>query len=214
MNIKLITYKLLSHVTSGKRKLHYRNKYRELKNRCNPYRKLEMAIEALAHRVNDGFLGVTEKQNVNSFFLRNIYISLSQGVDSKYFLENNLLWDQNISLLRICLKDLKVSLFDVKDHKWHIHSLEESPAYKALQGDQKIYNDYCKQKNPYGGGDVHSLQRFDDLIASLEKNNGFGYQHTGIVIDKNFKILDGQHRASYLLYKFGPEKQIICVMRG
>ena len=99
---------------------------------------------------------------------------------------------------RTRLKNLRCLLFAKEGV--HNFALTESPAYKYMDGDKQSYVDYCNFKNPIGGGDVHSIERFDSLIESL--NVGYDTNHV-IILNENNEIIDGMHRACWLLNKYG-----------
>ena len=127
-------------------------------------------------------------------------------INEQFF--NNYLLHQKIykySLSRIKLKKLKVKLF-VKEGQ-HSYPIRESPAYKYLLGDKNAYIDYIEFKNKKTNFiDHHSLSRFNDLINSINFN---GYlDNNPIIINENNEIIDGQHRASYLLRHYGSNYKV------
>lgn len=62
-------------------------------------------------------------------------------------------------------------------------------------------NDLCNQDN------IERLKDYDDLIKTLEQN-GFDYSKSIIIVDGRNKILNGQHRASWLYWKYGAKHKI------
>lgn len=108
------------------------------------------------------------------------------------------------SLKNIKLKNLRCTLF-VKEgtHDYKIHQV---PAYKYLEGDKQSYIDYINYKNPIGGGDIHTVDRYEALINSFN-SKGFCEDNV-IIVDANNTIIDGQHRACLLLKKYGGNKKI------
>ena len=62
-------------------------------------------------------------------------------------------------------------------------------------------NDLCNQEN------IERLKDYDDLINNLE-NSGFDYSKSIIIVDGRNKILNGQHRASWLYWKYGAKHKI------
>ena len=62
-------------------------------------------------------------------------------------------------------------------------------------------NDLCNQDN------IERLKDYDDLIKTLEQN-GFDYSKGIIIVDGRNKILNGQHRASWLYWKYGAKHKI------
>ncbi|MBR1544590.1 MAG: hypothetical protein IJ638_01440, partial [Alphaproteobacteria bacterium] len=65
---------------------------------------------------------------------------------------------------------------------------------------------YCNYKNSYVGKEIHSIERFDNLIKSFKYD-----EKISIVIDENNIVLDGQHRAS--LYYNKNKNTIISVLK-
>ena len=134
------------------------------------------------------------KKNKNNFYQIDKYV-LDKLKDVKIY---------KCSVNKIKLKNLKVILF-VKEGT-HVYKLPQSPAYKFLEGDVQGYLDYNDFKNPKGGGDIHSIQRYSDLIKSFNEN---GYQEENVILvnDRN-EIFDGQHRACLLRKKYGGNKKV------
>jgi hypothetical protein len=124
--------------------------------------------------------------------------------DSGYFdkVKDTCFYTYKIKRMR--LKDLRCTLL-TKDG-WHTYKITETPEYKFLQGNPQPYIDYCDYKNPRADGEIHSAQRFNNLISSLE-NNGYD-DDCCVIIDQKNEIIDGKHRACWLLNKYGQHKKI------
>jgi hypothetical protein len=88
-----------------------------------------------------------------------------------------------------------------------ITSLYNSPAFAYLEGNEKAYEDYCNFKNPIGGGDIHTVERFQALIDSVS-GNGLRNEWGIVVVNHKNEIEDGQHRACLALKKFGPKHRL------
>lgn len=102
-------------------------------------------------------------------------------------------------------KIVKIKLKNIyrnKDGKKY--RLEDCEPYKYLLGEKDQYRDYCVS-NLEKTGFRMSEDRFNELTTSLEK--GFDKKQI-IVIGPDNHIYDGQHRACFLLYKYGPEYEI------
>lgn len=84
--------------------------------------------------------------------------------------------------------------------------LSKSPAYQYLQGDVKAYSKYMKVNQKYNPQGERSEKRFYELLESLSRN---GYDDTNIIaVDAMYKILDGAHRAAWLMNKFGEDYEV------
>ena len=105
----------------------------------------------------------------------------------------------NYSIDNIRLKDLRRKWIEKK-----VYSLAECSPYKYLQGNKAGYEDYCKLNSKFSDFNM-SQKRFDELISSVKKS--YNSQKMP-VINKDNVILDGQHRASILLYLFGENYEI------
>lgn len=83
--------------------------------------------------------------------------------------------------------------------------LDQSRDYKALKGKEKELNAYKYQVNMLG---QTNKERLDEVMKSICEN-GYPYNGEYIILrnDQNV-ILDGQHRASCLLYLYGPSFEI------
>jgi len=109
-------------------------------------------------------------------------------------------------LERIKLKYIKCLI--LIDGKWVPSPINQSPDYKYLiSGERQVYIKYHEyynetQKEKHN----HSCENFEMLVNSLKE---VGYDSTNpICVNKNNEIIDGQHRASYLLKEFGEDYEI------
>ncbi len=107
----------------------------------------------------------------------------------------------NCKLERIKLKNLKCRILQ-ENGKWKDFPLNQSPDYCYLQTkDKQAYIKYHNLVEETLNDCSHSCEKFEQLIKSL---NEYGYDDKyPICIKKNNVIIDGQHRASYLLNKYG-----------
>ena len=81
-------------------------------------------------------------------------------------------------------------------------SLKDCAPYYYLKGNKEIYQEYCsihKESNL----PLMSEERYKELIDSIERN-GFDRRYM-IVVNQDNVLQDGQHRACYLLYKYGED---------
>lgn len=123
-------------------------------------------------------------------------------------------WFQNQDIYdwrfeKIKLKELFANILtsvNGKDVFWQKTPLNQTPAYCYLRGDLNAYKDYVAFKNKmYPDGNENSVRRFEALIDSL--NAGYNPEFVIVVNGKNI-ILDGQHRACWLMDTFGGEHEI------
>ena len=101
----------------------------------------------------------------------------------------------------------KLKVFRVDEQSYSFVPLKETAAYRVLSGqcDWKEYEEYIKLLQTRDYNAIHSSERFRQLISDLDEK---GYDHTiPILIDTNDRILDGQHRASYIAAKNGLDYQ-------
>ncbi len=101
-------------------------------------------------------------------------------------------------------KDLFVNILTQKG--WQIMPILESPVLAYVRGDKQAYIDYMDFKNKkHLDGNENSIQRYQQLIEGLEKS----YNPKSLVVVRGTNvILDGQHRACWLLNKYGPDHLI------
>ncbi len=95
-----------------------------------------------------------------------------------------------------------------KGIKGKIISLYETESYKFLNGEinEEQYEKYCK--NETHEYENHSKDSFDGLINKFKQ---YDLKDMAIVVDQFGLIRDGQHRASILLKKYGPNYEIDVV---
>ena len=111
------------------------------------------------------------------------------------------------------VEDYKVTKMKLKDIKrvWNgkVLTLDKCAPYKYLEGNIKEYKEYCDyhQKNnlPF-----MSKERFDKLIKKLDKE-GYNPKYAFVVNDEDDSIFDGQHRACYLMHKYGKNYEVPVV---
>lgn len=109
----------------------------------------------------------------------------------------------------IKLKDLIFQKFNGLETEWDLLPLEESPVYKYLSGDREPYYLDAALRKAKLKDNPHSEKRMLALMKKIEKE-GFNSKDK-IIVDMDNHIMDGYHRASWLLYKYGPEKEIQVV---
>lgn len=118
-----------------------------------------------------------------------VYFSLEMRRVAKY------------ELTKIPLKDIR------RSWKREPIPLEETMPYQYLvTRDPAIYEEYCRQNEEYYNLSIMSLERFEELIDSMEKN-GFNEKDV-IVVNQDNLLMDGQHRCCYMLYKYGGDYEI------
>ena len=114
----------------------------------------------------------------------------------KYFLGLKII-DYKFEQLK--LKDLYVDDWQDKNMGKPV-KIKESPNYKYLCGDKTDYIIRCKNEPS------HSCELFDKLIQIF---NTEGVNPANIIcVDENNHIVDGAHRASWLVYKYGEDYMV------
>jgi hypothetical protein len=88
--------------------------------------------------------------------------------------------------------------------------LLESPAYLYLHGQKEKYVKHIEMLKAQRNDDIHTIERFEKFCESLNLT-GYDAMNKIVVNDKNL-ILDGQHRAAWLMYKYG-ESHFINVLK-
>lgn len=115
------------------------------------------------------------------------------------------IFEEDIYNYKIC--KIKIC-FIKKGIKGKIISLYQTESYKLLNNkiDVNQYNNYCKEgTHKY---EKHSIESFNQLINDFEE---YDIKKGAIVIDQFGLIRDGQHRASILLKKYGPNYKVDVV---
>ena len=88
---------------------------------------------------------------------------------------------------------------------------ELNPAVAFLQGKQSSYDAYNLLKQISYQDYRHNASRYNHLSTKLSKTGGYDIKRGAIVVDQNNVILDGWHRASWLLNKYGKNYKISVV---
>ena len=84
--------------------------------------------------------------------------------------------------------------------------LTRCPAYRYMQGEKDAYAKYMKLHEKYAPNSERSTERFEELVKSLDAN-GFDMRNL-VVVNCNCRILDGAHRASWLMNKYGEDYEM------
>jgi ADP-heptose:LPS heptosyltransferase len=143
----------------------------------------------------------------NEEILNNKEIKLNKDWASSFFKDNEI---YGYEFINLPLKKIKFQYYYPEiNSKWIALPLIESPVYKFLLNDTEPYFRDQKRRRTLADN-PHSLDRLKQLIKNLT-SNGFDEKNI-IVIDADNKILDGYHRASWLLYKYGQD-HIIRALR-
>jgi len=105
---------------------------------------------------------------------------------------------------KVKLSDLQFSKLTSQGYR--LVPLAKAPAYQYLQGDTKAYRNYMKLYQKYEPDTERSQQRFNELLNSLADND---YDDTNmIVVDGMYMILDGAHRACWLMNKYSADYEV------
>ena len=72
------------------------------------------------------------------------------------------------------------------------------------------YINYCNDDDNLIDNHNHSLQTFNNIMRELEKSS-YSIKKGAIVINQYNCIMDGVHRCSYLLARYGPDYKIEVV---
>jgi len=86
-----------------------------------------------------------------------------------------------------------------------LHHLNKSPAYIYFAGDENMYSKYMQTCFKVNKKNEHSVEKIKKLKESLDKDFDSSKM---IVVDGMNCILDGAHRASYLLNKYGKDYKV------
>ena len=104
----------------------------------------------------------------------------------------------------IKIKELYVNI--LFEDGWKKIPIQDSPVLKYQQGDEDAYKNYIEFKNQkIHDNNVNSIHRYKKLTSSLNKKYDL---RSLIFVNGANVILDGQHRACWLLNKFGPEHEV------
>ena len=113
---------------------------------------------------------------------------------------------ESVTIDKVKLSELII----LKNNKLPVYRhLNQSRDYKALTGNADDLNNYTTQVNLIGQSNMERLKGILDSI----KQCGYPYHNEYIILrNEQNVLLDGQHRASCLLYLYGPE-HTVPVMR-
>jgi hypothetical protein len=184
--------------------LHYRNFRLEFKN-IEEIGIKDSKLERLFLRLNRKYEQIKIKLIKRLFKQKKFVFKHSDfKIDDSYY--NKYLLDKPYYYYKIKKEDighLKVSIF-TKDGQY-ITNIENSPAYKFLNGDIGSYNSYNNFKKDISP-DRHSQEQFERLVYDMDKN---GYdENLLIIIRPTGEIIDGQHRVAYLYKKYGKKFKV------
>jgi hypothetical protein len=115
---------------------------------------------------------------------------------------------KSIACQDVGLHSLRVHMYTPKGDQFI--PVGESPAYRYLCGDKKIYEDYHRHENAYNR---HSENEFLELIDSMKKT-GYDANRLITVFNGDGIIRDGHHRAAILLQQNCRKIQILNIHFG
>lgn len=109
---------------------------------------------------------------------------------------------ESVSIDEVRLGDIIALKYDKLPY---YRTLEKCRDYKALMGDTRELNSYKSQVNKLGQSNE---ERLLEILASI-KENGYPFNGQYIILRNNQNvILDGQHRASCLLFLYGKNHKV------
>lgn len=130
------------------------------------------------------------------------------------------LWGWTDSIMRIKKTDIKeVRLGDLLSTRTYgaIFGLpgvqipspvSQSRIGKALNGDYKELERYTQQINYKGTDNIGRL----NIIRQSLMDNGYPYKNQYIIVDQNYRIFDGDHRAGCLIKMYGENYKIPVIV--
>ena len=193
--------------------IHYRNCRLEFKKlREIGFHNIQFLIPMLRYKFSCIFLNLQKKIFLTIYrkkstmnLLQKKFNNQIDQVWAKDFTSKNPFY-HHYRLSYLPLKKLKAVLF-VKEGLW-TYPLNLTPQFLYLNGDKEAYRSYCEFKDIREGKDKHNIARFEKLLNSIKTSEKL---HCLIVINQRNEILDGLHRASFLMYKYGPEHKILVL---
>lgn len=107
--------------------------------------------------------------------------------------------------------EIKIKLRDLYFHKftkngWEYKPLPGAPVYKFLQGDYETLEKYNRLRTEYDPSFIHTEDRINDLYKHLDSSS-YDKRHI-IVVDTSNHILDGIHRACWLMHQKGEDATV------
>ena len=130
---------------------------------------------------------------------RKLYTDTSILLDDTYkklILEQTKVYHYEIENIQVNQLQAHVMM---ADDKFDYVMLEDTPAYAMAQGDKEVYRKYIEKLN----NGVHSVLKFEQLLKDMEQQ---GYDaRRYIVTDEDNKILDGMHRAAWIMARKGKD---------
>lgn len=158
----------------------------------------EFVMQKISEYENNTSFTVTASKTIYEQLTNDKRIYIDHNWFSRFCKENEIF---AYEIEDIELKDLKI--FKFENLKWDVIPISESPCLEYLKGNKKAYSDYIEYKNKYNLGDVHTIERFNQLIKTFSDSNT-----VHVIINSENVILDGQHRACIKLHQKGLNQRI------
>lgn len=137
---------------------------------------------------------------------------LLERLDREY--REEFLWQHQVyyaEMRQLPLAGLQGIVMTEQGFRWM--PLRETPAYRFLRGDKESYRSYLTRLRKNYGDEIHSEKRYLSLVQSLAEK-GYDSEKCSIAIDADGRILDGQHRAAWLLTHGKKEKAEVLVIHS
>lgn len=142
------------------------------------------------------------------------YITKEELVnDNRFYIDerniNRLIMDHPIK--SYCLKSIKVGMI-LRKHSYcnSVVPLCKTNVYKYLNGGEEGKKAYEEFKRICNYSPLRSEEIFNNLIEQIESSD-YDIQKGAIVVDQYNLVLDGMHRSSILLHKYGANHKIQVV---
>lgn len=137
---------------------------------------------------------------------------LLDNLDARY--RRDFLWQHDIyyaELRQMSVQSLRAIVMTGHGFEWW--PIGETPAYRFLTGDREAYVSYLSLLREKYDDKIHTEERFARLVRSLEER-GYDSESCPVAVDFEGRILDGQHRAAWLLSKDSKVKLEVLVLHS
>lgn len=161
----------------------------------------EMVLNNIKKYIGGDFLKEQKKETKLAKLLKDTSIVLDQEWVDKWLSQRKIdaYWIERIQIGEL----LGMKLTEDGYKKVY---LQEMPAYQYMLGNHQVYEDYMQLNDEYNPGHEHSLKRLEELMESLNQCGLDPKRY--IAVDGENKILDGVHRACFLLKMHGKDANV------
>lgn len=145
---------------------------------------------------NNHIIHGTDSESQTIYLLKKLRINPERILRNDQIFPSHLAEFENYKIQNVNLEEIKVRI--LKSNNIELMKIKNSPHYKYLKGNEDVYLNYLDSNIGKGIKKYHSPIKFKNLFKEFNENLK---SYRPIILNHNFEIYDGNHRASIMYFK-------------